>query len=314
MRSGREYHDIFPVWDWWKIPGTTVQLTPELAGKVNFKGIRPFAGGVSDGRYGCAAFDLEQSGLFARKAWFFFDDEFVCLGAGIRCNTRNPVITTLNQCFLNGEVVVSSNGSSRKIPIGNRALERPAWVYHDSIAYVFPQPLRVHLANEPRTGSWWEINHIHSREPVTRDVFTLWLDHGADPADANYVYIVAPGMKPDDLAAYCKKPPVEILANGSNLQAARHSGLGIAGIAFYEPGKLNLGNSLIIETDNPCLLLLREDGRRLEITASNPENKGMRLTVRIGNTAEKLSQTVVFDLPDGEYAGMSMTKMAAVGR
>ncbi|MHB9031152.1 MAG: polysaccharide lyase family 8 super-sandwich domain-containing protein, partial [Candidatus Latescibacterota bacterium] len=202
MRTGKEYHDIFPVWDWQKIPGTTVQLTPELVGKVNFKGTRPFAGGVSDGRYGCAAFDMERNGLEARKAWFFFDDEFVCLGAGIRCETGNPVVTTLNQCFLNGGMTVSRGGPAQKIAPGSRALDRVSWVYHDSIAYIFPEPQRISLANESRTGSWWEINHIHARDSVTKDVFTLWLDHGVSPQNARYAYIVAPGMKPAAVGAY----------------------------------------------------------------------------------------------------------------
>jgi len=38
---------------------------------------------VSDGSYGLAACDFERDGLTARKSWFFFDDEIVCLGAGI---------------------------------------------------------------------------------------------------------------------------------------------------------------------------------------------------------------------------------------
>jgi hypothetical protein len=32
MRTGREFHDIFPVWDWHMIPGTTVELGEELRG------------------------------------------------------------------------------------------------------------------------------------------------------------------------------------------------------------------------------------------------------------------------------------------
>ena len=299
MRSGKEYHDIFPVWDWWKIPGSTVEITPELTGKVNFKGTRPFAGGVSDGRYGCAAFDMERNGLFARKSWFFFDDEFVCLGAGIRCDSRNTVVTTLNQCFLNGEATISRGGSSRKVDTGGGALDGVAWVYHDSIAYVFPEPQKVHLANEPRTGSWWEINHIYSKDPVTHDVFTLWLDHGANPVNAKYAYIVAPTLKLPEADAYQKNTPVEILANEPAIQAVRHNKLGVAGIAFYEPGKLNFGNGRSIEADKPCLILLREEGGRMEISASNPVNTGLHLTVRIGNAKNKAVETVVFDLPEG---------------
>jgi chondroitin AC lyase len=313
MRSGREYFDIFPVWDWGKIPGTTVKLTPGLEGEVRVKGTRPFAGGVSDGRYGCAAFDLERNGLFARKAWFFFDDEMVCLGAGIRCDDPFPVVTTLNQCFLNGGVTVSSGGRAHTLSPGSRTLEKVSWAYHDSIAYIFPSPQRVHLANGPRTGSWWEINHVYPRDPVTKNVFTLWLDHGASPRNANYSYIVAPALKYAEIDQYSTPPPVEIISNEPNLQAVRHRGIGITGIVLYEPGKLTIGEGITLEADRPCLLLVREEGRRMEISAANPENKGLRLTVRIGNAKRQSVETIVFDLPEGEYAGMSVRKVCTPG-
>ena len=59
---------------------------------------------------GAVAFDFISPHDFtrARKGWFFFDDEYVCLGAGIESPSRKfPVLTTVNQARLNGEVTVS---------------------------------------------------------------------------------------------------------------------------------------------------------------------------------------------------------------
>ena len=64
---------------------------------------------MSDGNYGLAAFDLVRDGLTARKSWFFFDDEYACLGAGITCGSDNLVATTINQCNLVGDVLVASD-------------------------------------------------------------------------------------------------------------------------------------------------------------------------------------------------------------
>ena len=57
-----------------------------------------FAGGVSDSLYGTCGMILDRRGLQAHKAWFYFDEEFVCLGAGI-CNAKGnaEVFTTLNK-------------------------------------------------------------------------------------------------------------------------------------------------------------------------------------------------------------------------
>ena len=54
-RTGREYIDIFPVWDWQKIPGTTVVQKPALPhwNQIVKKGLTDFVGGVSNGDIWC---------------------------------------------------------------------------------------------------------------------------------------------------------------------------------------------------------------------------------------------------------------------
>lgn len=87
MRHGDEYLNLFPVWDWQRVPGTTVELAPHSSADPQRKGASAFAGGASDGTVGVAAFQLQRDSLRARKAWFFFSDLAVCLGADIRCAT-----------------------------------------------------------------------------------------------------------------------------------------------------------------------------------------------------------------------------------
>jgi chondroitin AC lyase len=108
-RNGDEYRDIFPVWDWRKVPGTTVEQVPALLEPrlVRSMGETCFAGGVSDGIHGMAAMDLARDSLAAKKAWFYFDDEFVCLGAGITCDSSNSVCTSVNQCLRSGDVLAA---------------------------------------------------------------------------------------------------------------------------------------------------------------------------------------------------------------
>ena len=114
MRHGNEYRDIFPVWDWQHIPGTTLELKPHIAGEPKRKGTTSFAGGASRTEYPvCAGFQLRRDSLTARKAWFFFSDMAVCLGSGIHCNSDYPVVTTLNQCLLKGPVIIGDKKKSK---------------------------------------------------------------------------------------------------------------------------------------------------------------------------------------------------------
>ena len=141
-RRGDEYTgDVPALWDWHKIPGTTVSqgeftdsgdlhtipdnfLFPEYeatslkehaspnAAVLTLKrwGKTDFVGGVSDGMYGATCFDLAVLSLRARKSWFFFDDAYVCLGAGIADPAEADVFTTVNQCRLVGDVLIFENG------------------------------------------------------------------------------------------------------------------------------------------------------------------------------------------------------------
>jgi chondroitin AC lyase len=114
-RTMKEYADLAPVYDWQKIPGATIVQKPSLPSEKQIQklGLTNFVGAVTDGQYGAVAFDFKSphDRLESRKSWFFFDDEYVCLGAGIYAPGSQPVVTTLNQCHLNGPVTVMRSGA-----------------------------------------------------------------------------------------------------------------------------------------------------------------------------------------------------------
>ncbi|MEX0781000.1 MAG: polysaccharide lyase family 8 super-sandwich domain-containing protein, partial [Balneolales bacterium] len=60
MLKGDEYHNIWPVYDWQQISGTTIMQKPELygPGDVRKEGLTDFVGAVTDGLYGAVAFDF----------------------------------------------------------------------------------------------------------------------------------------------------------------------------------------------------------------------------------------------------------------
>jgi len=92
--TGDEYHNIWAVYDWQKISGTTIMQKPELYGpkEIQKDGLTDFVGAVTDGLYGAVAFDFRSPHdmLSAKKSWFFFDEEYVCLGTDI--NSRPEAV------------------------------------------------------------------------------------------------------------------------------------------------------------------------------------------------------------------------------
>jgi chondroitin AC lyase len=285
-RSGYEYKNIFPVWDWTKIPGTTAEqgtlnIEPHAIGT---RGKTSFVGGVSDGKYGMAAMSLERGKLKAHKSWMFFDDEFVCLGAGINCTSGNDVATSVNQCRLSGSVERGSEGNA-------------AWFYHDGVGYIVLAGSTAHLATKNQHGKWSDIG-TGSAEMLSEPVFNLWIDHGAHVTDGSYAYIVLPDGATDVTKERAAKLDVEILSNTSEVQAVRHLASGRTMIAFYSAGKLDLGGGHWFSVDQPCLVILSS----ADVTVSNPCNQAMTVHLSLDN------KTLAMELHDGEMAGSSVTQ------
>ena len=175
--QGNEYTNILPVWDWRRIPGTTapqLDTIPMAASDWQTRGTSTFAGGVSDSIYGVSAYAYMDNyagvNTGAKKAWFFFDNEVVCLGAGINSTSRAPIYTTINQCLLNDKnILVSQNKKQAVIKKGEFTYDSPDWALHNEIGYIFPKGGRIFLNNRQQTGSWYDINHTESKEMQHRN-------------------------------------------------------------------------------------------------------------------------------------------------
>lgn len=326
-RTGREYAEIFPVWNWQRVPGTTVVQKSELPHwrQIARKGRTVFVGGVTDGQYGAAAFDFESphDPLKARKAWFFFDDEYVCLGSGITAQTDRPVNTTVSQCYLVEDVSVGHDGATTTLGKGEHALDGVSWVHHDDVAYVFPSAEDLHIRNATSTGSWRQINHQvwASDRPIRAELFALWFDHGIRPRNGSYQYVVVPGLKLSAVEGYRSALPVTVLSNTTSLQAVRHDGLDITQMVFYEAGDMDLGAGLSISVDKRCMVMLKKRGDRVErIAVSDPSRSHKALEVvltgsRIEGAGDRGNATwhknenasrIAIDLPQEEWAGKSV--------
>ena len=312
--DGKEYADIFPVWDWQRIPGTTCeQMDWPEKGDVGGVGETRFVGGVSDGEYGFAAMDFKRGVLKARKAWFCFDDAIVCLGAGITCDSLNTVLTSVNQCHLRGNVFVSSG--AQPLESGIRTLSTPTWVHHDSVGYVFPEPGVVHIANHAQTGRWSDIG-TGSAKKMTLDVFSLWLNHGKRVTGDRYAYIVYPAISREELEQRAGAQAFEILANSGELQAVRHDASGILQVAFWEAGRLDCGEGRFVRVDQPCLLMMRDTGTEVGIAVSNPLNTPLTVYVDTDGALKGEACTalpgggtrIALTLPDADMAGSSLVR------
>lgn len=296
--KGTEYAGIFPVWDWAHLPGvTSPTVVPPI--KNNFSQPNAFVGGVSDGKNGACAMKLDLDLVHAKKAWFFFGDDVVALGAGISSTVEQPVDTTLNQTLLKGSVIADG----KALEEGAHELKDTSWVLHNGIGYFFPEKADVTVGNRVQDGSYHSISSSIPEAPVSEKVFSLWLHHGVKPVDGKYAYIVAAGMDKKKMAEMATKNPFEILSNTPDLQAVEY--LGTAQAIFYSPGELVLKSGMRVKVDQPCMLEIQSDKKGGMLTLASPTDGG-KVNVSLND------KVIAFNLPTGQMAGSSQVKDAGI--
>lgn len=273
--NGNEYTDIFPVWEWDKIPGTTVPIGEERnPADWGTKGTCTFTGGVSDGKYGVMTFNMNDYGIKARKSWFMFDKEVICLGAGICSELPKNIITTINQCHLDGSVWINTGKTIQKATKKQFTFDKaPEWIWHDSIAYFFPQNNHLKLKIGEQIGNWAKINFNYSPAEISLPVFNLTINHGISPENASYAYIIVPGVnRPEDLKRYSPKE-VKIERNDLDIQAVSNEKIGLLQIVFYNPGIFNDGQ-MKVKALKPCLVQIKKkNGKVVDIQIKDPQNQ-----------------------------------------
>lgn len=325
MRDGQEYYNLQPWWDWQHIPGTTVELLPNfgpLAGKprgandsfspkintIQRKSPESFVGGVSDRMYGLFGGKFSRETMSVRKSWFFFDDQYVCLGSALNCSSENSAVTTLDDRRLSGPVRVASAGVVKNFDPSAEDQSAPAaeWLLHDGVGYTFFTPTAIRFHGGPRTGDWNDISTAYPSKPEKRDMFDAWIEHKAPVKDAGYAYAVYPNIDEKSLAMAATKSEVTVASNTADCQAVWHANLNRGGAIFYAPGEVKLQDELTLTVDQPCMTLLAVIDGKIQVTVSNPENKPGTVAITLTHRGQKRKLDV--KLPEDGFAGSSVTK------
>ncbi|WP_217162476.1 polysaccharide lyase 8 family protein [Streptomyces sp. AC512_CC834] len=262
-----QYTDWFwPTVDWYRLPGTTVS-TKRLADRAGGEWGEPkpdvrWVGGTTDGEYAAVGQHLKGLGstLEARKSWFFLDDAVACLGAGITCADGVPVETVVDNRNL-GE-------GGEHTPALARGRH---WAHLEGHGgWIVPEGGELRTLREDRTGSWSDINTTSTTERRTRRLQTLWLDHGTDPTDAGYVYVLMPGASRRAVARRAAdRHWLTVLSNDDRCQAVAARSLGLTAANFWKPGTAGP-----LTATAGASVLVRRRGRTATLCVSEPPRSG----------------------------------------
>lgn len=218
--DGKEYLNIFPLWDWRKIPGVTAfeDKTPMgLVMKKKRRNNSPQVGGITCDGKGMSAMALNRDGLKAKKAWIFTDDFVLCLGAGISTDSALVVTTSIDQRLQEGNLL---HWEKRKWEITTHSAGRTTAAeryYHDKTGYILLDGGQYSALTENRKGNWKEIMGMYKDFVSEDDVMSIHISHGLSPKGATYAYMVLPNSSKKSVAKFPLKQ-IRILKNDDSCQ------------------------------------------------------------------------------------------------
>ncbi len=262
--------------------------------------------------------------LNGKKSWFMFDNEIVCLGAGITNQGMNlPVETTIENKKLNPEGSNSFvvNGKETKLPVQeanikdlvNRTvdvsgtkLENVKWAHLAGTqavgtGYYFPENnTSVQVRHGKTTGNWKDVGTFEGES--TQNYLEMWFDHGVNPTNAAYSYVLLPEKTQEQTQQYAQNPNVEILQNTPSIQAVLHNGLHMEGINFWDA---NGGKVDKVESNKAASVMLQvtpENTLKLAVSDPTMKNNGsieITLHEQVGDAVKLDSNVTVSKNSDG---------------
>jgi hyaluronate lyase len=283
----------WPTVDPYHLPGTTIDQTTLANGaKQGITSSQSWVGGaVLSNTLTAAGMSLADVNgtLVAKKSWFLFDNEIVCLGAGISCSSAANVDTTVENRSLHTSSgnVFTVNGTAMPTTLGwSSNLNNVSWCALDvSGGYYFPGGANLTAARTARTGSWSDINASYSGT-YTRNYLSIILIHGVAPNNASYAYVQLPNFSAGATANYATNPQVVILTNTASVQAAREVSQGVTAANFWADGGLTAD---FITSQNQASVVTRETNGVLEVAVSDPTwLNASTITLKLNRSATSL--------------------------
>lgn len=270
--SGNEYFNIFPCWNWSRIPGITSikNYVPIINGNDwGSLGSGEFIGGISNENIGAFVLDYDEFGIKVHKGYFFFENEIVCLGSMINCNANEMVNTTIEQNRLMGEIYVLNQDNLVVKNAFGQSLKDIKGVLHNQIGYFINSNSDIELSKENSAGSWRDINSSASEETVYENIFSLVVNHGIKPVSDAYAYTIIPNIKTvEDFKTYPIQN-IKIVQNSKDIQAVANEATKALQIIFYNKGEFCY-NDVSVTVDSPMMVLISNYEKMHFIYVSDP--------------------------------------------
>ncbi len=198
-----------------------------------------------------------SSTLNGKKGWFVFDNEIVCLGAGISCSDNYDSLTVIENRRI-GNGVFKADGETLT---GSGTITDKHALYIEGFGGIYL----------PENDT---VNYNHTSGDVK--FLELYFDHGKNFKNETYSYVLLPVMSEEETRSYAETPGITILSNTDSVMAVRDESSKTTGYIFWKAGTFNG-----VTVDKPCTVMISEN----EISCADPTQTLTKVTVTVNGNA-----------------------------
>ncbi|KAL0139786.1 chondroitin AC/alginate lyase [Mucor lusitanicus] len=335
--DGDEYIDVFGSYDWNLIPGTTVDYgaTPFGCNITQFYGNTTFVGSVTRNKEGASSqggmavmqyLNPMTGSLRWEKTFYFFPGFYAVQIGPIYSQGTAPIVTTLDQSNLKGDVYVNNQKLSvNQFTSSQDSKSKHTNIWHNRILYTVLDPHTSSTANSTSSpnlrintaahdvNDWSSIGI--SQGKATQPVFTATIQHppaalmegGSNSTTAPVTYIAQLNVdakqeqNPESLIQFIYQDDQAL----GKVRGAYHVKDKTIALAFWTAGSYQTPWGISVKTNQPILTFFTMEKQSYTLTVSDPTQLLTQVNVTVTQDhAESKDYSV--NLPQGPVAGSSV--------
>ena len=268
------FTEYWPTVDRYHLPGVTNSLrergdkSGERRGQTTSKA---WVGGSCNGKEAFVGMDMISwnKATEMRKSYFMTDDGAILIVASNINSKDGEVHTTIdNRIIKDGKIILNGREIKEDTIIENPqniSLNFNENYKGENIGYKVVYAPQLNLKKETRTGSWKEIGGTLSEE-ISKDYFTVYINHGKNPKKSGFAYIILPMYTQEEVDNY-DVSRFEIVKLDKEAHIIKDKKSGVTGINFWKDSPTK---ELGIKAYSTLSVLLKENDEFLELWVSDP--------------------------------------------
>lgn len=265
--DSNQFINYWPTVDMYHLPGTTESISPrrDKSGERRHKirmSSKSWVGGATNGSSSIIGMDFFSwnNKTSGKKSWFMIDNSIIALGSNI--SSSDGVIHTT----IDNRIIKKDNSNKLSIDGNipeNTLITLEGNLPNENFIYKVLKGDKLIIRKEKRSGTWKSIGGS-SEDIIKENYFKAYIDHGLNPTNSNYAYVLLPMFTERDLKSYNFD---SIKINQLNEWAHFIEKNNIKAINFWKDAPYKIDK---FKTYSTLSLLVEENKNELILWASDP--------------------------------------------